>query len=187
MRTSYKLQNTPANSAAADNAKAPVKVMTADRKREVVARLTDDVLSKLTGAFFDVCKIERWTKRDLSSISGINETAIGHILAGRRKNLTVETIALLARAMGVRPELVLHDTRPAGNRMPPVREEGKAALSLLAQPAVQRGGAFASAFARTQRVFPDDLQKEPDDLQKESVSAASLAYAPLGPQKEASL
>jgi hypothetical protein len=41
------------------------------RKREVVAQLTDDVLSKLTGAFFDVCKFERWTKRDLSSISGI--------------------------------------------------------------------------------------------------------------------
>ncbi|MGX1354547.1 plasmid maintenance system antidote protein VapI [Bradyrhizobium elkanii] len=96
-------------------AKAPVAAMSEDRKREIVAQLTDDVLSKLTGAFFDVCKIERWTKRDLATISGINETAIGHILAGRRKNLTVETIALLTRAMGTRPELVLHETRAAGN------------------------------------------------------------------------
>ncbi len=93
--------------------------MTDDRKREVVAQFTDDVLSKLTGAFFDACKLERWTKRDLSKISGINETAIGHIFAGRRKNLTMETIALLARSMRVRPELILHDTRPHGNQHSP--------------------------------------------------------------------
>src|ERR1017187_1537732 len=107
MQKSYKPKENSAKSSVATDAKAPVVAMTEDRKREVVAQLTDDVLSKLTGAFFDVCKFERWTKRDLSSISGINETAIGHILAGRRKNLTVETIALLARAMGVRPELLL--------------------------------------------------------------------------------
>ena len=106
------------------DAKAPVITTAKNRKREVVAQFTDDVLSKLTGAFFDVCKIERWTKRDLSAISGINETAIVHILAGRRKNLTVETIAILARAMGTRPELVLHDTRPAGNdrQAPPIAD-----------------------------------------------------------------
>jgi hypothetical protein len=92
--------------------------MTERRKREVVAQFTDDVLSKLTGAFFDVCKLERGTKRDVARISGINETAVNHILAGRRKNLTVETIALLARAMGTRPELILHDTRPVGNQIP---------------------------------------------------------------------
>src|ERR1700683_2670837 len=105
----------PTKSSSADNAKAPVTTMTEDRKRDVTAQFTDDVLSKLTGAFFDVCKIERWTKRDLSAISGINETAISHILAGRRKNLTVETIALLTRAMRKRPELLLHDLRATGN------------------------------------------------------------------------
>jgi transcriptional regulator with XRE-family HTH domain len=102
----------------ASEVKAPVHAMTDDRKREIVAQLTDDVLGKLAGAFFDVCKFEHWTKRDLATISGINETAINHILAGRRKNLTIETIALLARAMGTRPELVLHDTRPVGNQVP---------------------------------------------------------------------
>ena len=129
----------------AGGAKALVCAMTEDRKHEVVAQLTDDVLSKLTGAFFDVCKIEHWTKRDLSTISGINETAINHILAGRRKNLTVETIALLARAMGVRPELVLHDTRPTGNHMPTIRQESAAAVVLAARPPVQRGGGTSSA------------------------------------------
>jgi len=129
----------------AGGAKALVKAMTEDRKREVVAQLTDDVLSKLTGAFFDVCKIERWTKRDLSTISGINETAINHILAGRRKNLTVETIALLARAMGVRPELVLHDTRPTGNYTPPGRQESAETVALAASPPVQRRAAASSA------------------------------------------
>jgi transcriptional regulator with XRE-family HTH domain len=138
MRKSSSVQNDPAG------AKAPVSAMTEDRKRDVVAQLTDDVLSKLTGAFFDVCKIERWTKRDLSTISGINETAINHILAGRRKNLTVETIALLARAMGVRPELVLHDTRPTGNYMPPVRRES-AAVVFAARPQVQRAAAGPSS------------------------------------------
>jgi hypothetical protein len=158
--------------------KAPVCAMTEDRKLEVAAQLTDDVLSKLTGAFFDVCKIERWTKRDLSTISGINETAINHILAGRRKNLTVETIALLARAMGVRPELVLHDTRPTGNHMPPVRQEGTVALT--ARAPIQRGaGALSLAFAPTQRGFSDDLQKE-------GASAERLAYAGPDPEKETS-
>jgi transcriptional regulator with XRE-family HTH domain len=178
MQKSYESHKGPAKSFA-EGSKAPVVAMTDERKREVVAQLTDDVLSKLTGAFFDVCKFERWTKRDLSSISGINETAIGHILAGRRKNLTVETIALLARAMGVRPELVVHDTRPAGNHMPPVREEGKAALSLAARPAAQRSGTLSSAFARTQRVFPEGLQRE-------GASAESLAYAQPDLEKEAS-
>lgn len=45
--------------------------------------------------------------------------------------------------MQVRPELVLHDTRPTGNYKPPVRQESNAALSLAAQPAVQRGQAHA--------------------------------------------
>jgi transcriptional regulator with XRE-family HTH domain len=125
--------------------KAPVCAMTEDRKYEVIAQLTDDVLSKLTGAFFDVCTIEHWTKRDLSTISGINETAINHILAGRRKNLTVETIALLARAMGVRPELILHDTRPTGNHMPSVRQESTAAEARAARQPVQRAASTCSA------------------------------------------
>jgi hypothetical protein len=94
-----------------------VREMPDDRKREAVAQLTDDVLAKLTSAFFEVISNEKWGKRDLALISGLNETAIGHILAGRRKNLTVETIALLARAMQKRPELYLHDIRPKGNRM----------------------------------------------------------------------
>jgi hypothetical protein len=97
--------------------KSPISEMSTERKREVVAQLTDDVLAKLTAAFFEVVSGEKWGKRDLALISGINETAIGHILAGRRKNLTVETIALLARAMEKRPELVLHDTRPKGNSL----------------------------------------------------------------------
>jgi hypothetical protein len=97
--------------------KAPIREMLPDRKDEVMAQLTDDVLAKLTSAFFEVVSKEKWGKRDLALISGLNETAIGHILAGRRKNLTIETIAMLARAMKKRPELVLHDMRPSGNRM----------------------------------------------------------------------
>jgi hypothetical protein len=95
--------------------KAAYKPMSAQQKLEAVAHLTDDVLAALTRAFFEVTKCEKWGKRDISQISGLNETGIGHILAGRRKNLTVETIALLARAMRKRPELVLHDLRPQRN------------------------------------------------------------------------
>ena len=162
--------------------KAEIEEMSDDRKLEVVAQLTDDVLSKLTAAFFDVCKLEHWTKRDLSQISGMNETAIGHILAGRRKNVTVETIALLARAMKVRPELVLHDMRPNGNHMPPQRE---AALLLGAKEAIQRSTkAFASAFASThdttQRTLLGNLNQE------KSASAESIAYAQPDLEKELS-
>jgi hypothetical protein len=95
--------------------KASIERMSDSRRLEVTAQFTDDVLSKLADAFFQVVQQEGWGKRDLSSISGINETAVGHILAGRRKNLTVETIALLTRAMRKRPELTLHDLRPKGN------------------------------------------------------------------------
>ena len=97
--------------------KAQVVPMSDHRRLEVAVQFTDDVLSKLAGAFFAVVQHEGWGKRDLSLISGINETAIGHILAGRRKNLTVETIALLTRAMQTRPELVLHDLRPRDNNV----------------------------------------------------------------------
>jgi hypothetical protein len=98
-------------------AKAPPQPMSDQRRMEVVAQFTDDVLSKLADAFFQVVKQEGWGKRDLSLISGINETAINHVLAGRRKNLTAETIALLTRAMRTRPELILHDLRPTGNNI----------------------------------------------------------------------
>jgi hypothetical protein len=97
--------------------KMPAAPMTNDRRAEIVAQLTDDVLSKLASAFFEVVQKEGWGKRDLSLISGMNETAIGHILAGRRKNLTIETVALLTRAMRKRPELLLHDLRPTGNNL----------------------------------------------------------------------
>lgn len=108
--------------------KATVVPMSDNRRLEVAAQFTDDVLSKLAHAFFQVIKREGWGKRDLSLISGINETAIGHILAGRRKNLTVETIALLTRAMQTRPELILHDLRPRGNNVARLLTSAAAAL-----------------------------------------------------------
>jgi hypothetical protein len=145
--------------------KAPFAVMTEDRKREVVAQLTDDVLSKLVGAFFDVSKMERWTKRDLATISGINETAINHILAGRRKNLTVETIALLTRAMGTRPELVLHDSRPTGNQ-----PHSASLVEIFPKVLDTQESARASALQY-------QTATKIDELQKVTSRAAGLAYS----------
>lgn len=101
--------------------KAAITAFSEEGRRDVIAQYADDVVAKMTSAFFEVVSRERWGKRDLAAISGLNETAIGHILSGRRKNLTAETIALLARAMKKRPELVLHDTRPTGNNFETVR------------------------------------------------------------------
>jgi hypothetical protein len=109
--------------------KAAYEPMSDERKLEAVAELTDDVLAALTRAFFQVIKREKWGKRDLARISGINETAIGHILAGRRKNLTIESIALLARAMQMRPELVLHDIRTSRSDKGSHREARSACAS----------------------------------------------------------
>ena len=92
------------------------KPMTNKRRLDLVARFKDDVISKLGAAFVEVVKNEGWGKRDLAKISGIDETAISRILRGRRKNLTAETIALLARSMKKRPELLLIDVRPKGNK-----------------------------------------------------------------------
>jgi transcriptional regulator with XRE-family HTH domain len=156
--------------------KALPEKMSVDRKSEIVAQFTDDVLSKLTGAFFDICAIEKWSKRDLSRISGMNETAIGHILAGRRKNLTVETIALLARAMQARPELVLHDTRPAGNRMPKDLAGG---LSFPSRPIAEKPAlAPSSAFDRIQAGFrPSDLQGAPASAERSAYAQPELEQA----------
>ena len=87
-----------------------------ERRLDLVARFKDDIISKLVAAFFEVVRTEGWGKRDLANISGIDETTISRILRGRRKNLTAETIALLARAMKKRPELLLRDIRPKGNK-----------------------------------------------------------------------
>jgi hypothetical protein len=92
--------------------KDPTIQLAGEKREEIIAQFTDDVLSKLADAFFQVMQQEGWGMRDLFSISGINETAISDILAGRCKNLTIETIALLTRAMRKRPELILHDLHP---------------------------------------------------------------------------
>jgi transcriptional regulator with XRE-family HTH domain len=157
-------------------AKTPPEVMSEDRKSELVAQFTDDVLSKLTGAFFDVSTIEHWTKRDLSQIIGMNETAVGHILAGRRKNLTIETIALLARAMKVRPELVMHDMRPAGNHIPSAEPQNDGTHTLAAQ--------FAPYLSV--RALPSQRTSQSSTLQKVPTSAESLAYAQPEFEEEAS-
>lgn len=120
--------------------KAPIELMSDNRRLEVVTQFTEDVLSKLADAFLQVAQLEGWGKRDLSSISGIDETAIGHILAGRRKNLTVETIALLTRAMRKRPELMLRDLRLTGN---------KAVKPIVTQPTNFLASAISSGVAVT--------------------------------------
>jgi transcriptional regulator with XRE-family HTH domain len=96
--------------------KESYKPISNHRRLDLVARFKDDIISKLTAAFLEVVRNEGWGKRDLANISGIDETTISRILRGRRKNLTAETIALLARAMKKRPELLLVDIRPKGNK-----------------------------------------------------------------------
>lgn len=162
------------NAQARSTNKTPAVPISDERKREVVAQFWDDVLSKLTGSFFDVCKFEKWTKRDLSKISGINETAIGHILAGRRKNLTVETIAVLARAMQVRPELVLHDTRPIENNRP-MKGNANAAIE-TALPF--RTEPQPSSVGRLYGLIQD--QQTSDSLQHAGSMALSSAYGSSG-------
>ncbi len=122
-RTRSHLAKAPslAKSMAADF-KTPYVPMSDSKKIDIVAIYTDDILAKLSMAFFETVRKENWGKRDLSRISGINETQIGHILAGRRKNLTAEVIALLSRSMRKRPELQLHDVRPRGNMLPSIND-----------------------------------------------------------------
>jgi DNA-binding Xre family transcriptional regulator len=112
-------------------AKAPFRPLSPERRREIAAQLTDDVLAKLVEAFFEVVQQEAWGKRDLAAISGMNETAIGHILSGRRKNLKLETIAILTRAMKTRPELILHDLRPKNNNVANLSERGPQSYSAV--------------------------------------------------------
>lgn len=140
--------------------------MSDHRRLEVAVQFTDDVLSKLAGAFFAVVQHEGWGKRDLSLISGINETAIGHILAGRRKNLTVETIALLTRAMQTRPELVLHDLRPRDNNVARF-DSAAAALAALQESQVQqpnRSSAIKTIAGAESAAHPNSTLRELEAL-----------------------
>ena len=104
-----KVKRTPTKVAKADLATA---IMDDLRRNEIVLQFQDDVVAALSEAFADVLTREGWGKRDLAAVCGIDESTIGHILAGRRRNLELETVALLARAMRRRPELTLVDVRP---------------------------------------------------------------------------
>ena len=77
------------------------------------AEFVDDVLSKLSDALYEVASVEGWTKRDIATVAGMDETMLGRLLSGRRPNMKIETVAILARALRRRPELTLHDDRPA--------------------------------------------------------------------------
>lgn len=80
------------------------------------AYLKDDVLAKLVDAFYEARDKEGWTRRDIAGILGCNESHISHILNGRRSNLTLASIATLAKALRKRAELTLVDIRPRGNQ-----------------------------------------------------------------------
>lgn len=80
------------------------------------AYLKDDVLAKLVDAFYEARDKEGWTRRDIAGILGCDETQISHILSGRRTNLTLASIATLAKALRKRAELTLVDVRPQRNQ-----------------------------------------------------------------------
>lgn len=91
--------------------KAPFVPMSEDEKLGYIVGFWDNILTQLGIAFVQVVKNENWTRRDLASITGLNERGIGEVLSGRRKTLTADTVAVLARAMRKRPRLVLEDLR----------------------------------------------------------------------------
>jgi hypothetical protein len=142
--------------------KAPLRPLSSERRQEIAAQFSDDVLAKLVEAFFQVVQREAWGKRDLAAISGMNETAIGHILSGRRKNLKLETIAILTRAMKTRPELILHNLRPADNN--------------VSRPTDQQPYADSAATALEEtQVTQSNLEQKPSiGLARSERSSASL-------------
>ena len=81
------------------------EVMTDEEKLLYAARLKGQVLRKLTVAFIDAKKKFGWTQRDVASRMGVDESEISHILSGKRKNLSLEKIAIYARAMNRRAEI----------------------------------------------------------------------------------
>ena len=81
------------------------EVMTDEEKLLYAARLKGQVLRKLTAAFIDAKKKFGWTQRDVASRMGVDESEISHILSGKRKNLSLEKIAIYARAMNRRAEI----------------------------------------------------------------------------------
>ena len=95
---------------------APWAKLSEDELSMAVAYLKDDVLAKLVDAFYETRDKEGWTRRDIAGILGCDETHISHILNGRRSNLTLASIATLAKALRKRAELTLVDIRPHGNR-----------------------------------------------------------------------
>jgi predicted XRE-type DNA-binding protein len=91
------------------------EVMTEEQKLLYAARLKGQVLRKLTIAFIDAKKKFGWTQRDIAKRMGVDESEISHILSGKRKNLSLEKIAIYARAMNRRAEIHLIDPEEAAN------------------------------------------------------------------------
>jgi len=94
------------------------EVMTEEQKLLYAARLKGQVLRKLTIAFIDAKKKFGWTQRDIAKRMGVDESEISHILSGKRKNLSLEKIAIYARAMNRRAEIHLIDPEEAVNQKP---------------------------------------------------------------------
>lgn len=96
--------------------KKPVQVETCqfpelnEHSQEWRARFTDDVLAKLKGCLWHIHS-ESKDIYDLALTSGMSIFKLKRIFSGRKKNITIDEIAILSRAMRFRPELVLHDMR----------------------------------------------------------------------------
>lgn len=89
------------------------EVMTEEQKILYGVRLKGQVLRKLTIAFIDAKKKFGWTQRDIAKRMGVDESEISHILSGKRKNLSLEKIAIYARAMNRRAEIHFIDPEEA--------------------------------------------------------------------------
>ena len=121
-----KKRNAAPQPGAAGGDKAPLVPMSEHQKLKYVVRFTRRH-TFTTGR----CVLPGRQERKLgqarsATITGLNETGIGHVLSGRRKNLTAETIAILAQAMLKRPRLVLEDLRePARSAAASARRSAK--------------------------------------------------------------
>lgn len=118
----------------------PWEKLTEDELSMAAAYLKDDVLAKLVDAFYEARAKEGWTRRDIAGMLGCDETQISHILSGRRSNLTLASIATLAKALRKRAELTLVDIRPRGNHFDAPAKLPSVVPSVVADGSVDQWG-----------------------------------------------
>ncbi len=88
-------------------AKSKPVPLTDSEKKGAVSRLVQEVVAQLSGAMIDANSGAGWTQADVARRLAMDPALVSRWLSARNRNMTLETLALLSRALDMKPALEL--------------------------------------------------------------------------------